>query len=493
MPPLRTFAVSVIGIFLLIGALFSRHQARAEQPPPSLVGDEMHRVQSDFAAGGIRRLSANWNACVDQARDSQDANVAERCVVYGYGALLLSDSNGAVTRTPWMRHLTEDIVTPGQFEMLAIMGIPDGPRQAWLDRYRRWVTEDHTLDNATQQIVPADSETPRNPNLGAPYGGITYRGTPRLDAPYGGAPDARPTNGDSRGDDGETDLARMADGKYPREVLRQPAIADALRQLLGASLFSHLRAYDFGNPMEFTGQFTVGAACESRACGVSEVRYVFAPDDVWIGIVDGGRLRLYGNPPRPARALLLRGRNQTVWRGPIDDGSHPISPPPVPLTAEPVTSVQAPRMSISPRLIPVSADPAPQVQPDGDTTVIRLRNHDGTLVVPVLINNTVTAPFTIDSGASDVSVSSELMEKLIQSGTVSRADFLGKQVYHLADGSAVSSDTFRIHVLKVGDREVHDVMGSVTNDADSLLLGQSFLTRFRSWSIDNQRQVLLLK
>jgi predicted aspartyl protease len=125
--------------------------------------------------------------------------------------------------------------------------------------------------------------------------------------------------------------------------------------------------------------------------------------------------------------------------------------------------------------------------------VVRLRNHDGSLLVPVLINNAVTAPFTIDSGASDVSVSSDLLEKLIRSGTVSPADFLGRQVYHLADGSAVSSDTFRIHVLKVGDREVHDVMGSVTNDANSLLLGQSFLARFRSWSIDNQRQVLLLK
>ena len=36
-------------------------------------------------------------------------------------------------------------------------------------------------------------------------------------------------------------------------------------------------------------------------------------------------------------------------------------------------------------------------------------------------------------------------------------------------------------------------MGSNTNDADSLLLGQSFLKRFRSWSIDNQRQALMLE
>src|ERR1700722_11596091 len=132
-------------------------------------------------------------------------------------------------------------------------------------------------------------------------------------------------------------------------------------------------------------------------------------------------------------------------------------------------------------------------QADDDTTEVRLRNHDGTLEVPVTIRGAMTLPFAIDSGASDVTVSSDVMEKLIQAGTVSQADFLGKQTYHLADGSVVASETFRIHLLKVGDREVRDVVGSITNDADSLLLGQSFLKRFRSWLIDNQRQVLLLK
>lgn len=494
MSRIQKLAVPVVWTLLLSGVSLPTHRASAETAPPSLVGDEMRRVQSDFATGGIRKLSANWNTCVDQARMSQDANEAERCVVYGYGALLVADASGAAAKTPWMRHLTADIVAPGQLEMLAIMGIPEGPRQAWLDRYRRWVTQGYTPDGATQEAAQADSETPRIGNSGAAYGGTTYSGAPRLELPYGSAAQGHPSRERESGEQRDTtDLAMTAEGKYPRELPRQPNVAEALRALLGQPLFSHLRDYDFGGPLEFTGRFTVGTACQPRACGVSEVRYVFSRDDVWVGIVDGGRLRIYGNPPGPARAWLLRGRNQTTWRGPVDDANHPVSLPPIPLAAEPMTSGRPPRMSISPHLIPVSADPAPLAQPDGDTTVVRLRNHDGTLVVPVLINNTLTMPFTIDSGASDVSVSSGILEKLLQSGTVSQADFRGKQVYHLADGSAVSSDTFRIHVLKVGDREVHDVLGSVTNDADSLLLGQSFLTRFRSWSIDNQRQVLLLK
>ena len=77
----------------------------------------------------------------------------------------------------------------------------------------------------------------------------------------------------------------------------------------------------------------------------------------------------------------------------------------------------------------------------------------------------------------------------MRTGTLRDADFLGQRTYKLADGSTISSQTFRIRVLKVGDRQIENVTGSV---AGSLLLGQSFLSRFRSWSIDNQRQVLML-
>jgi predicted aspartyl protease len=62
----------------------------------------------------------------------------------------------------------------------------------------------------------------------------------------------------------------------------------------------------------------------------------------------------------------------------------------------------------------------------------------------------------------------------------------------MADGSTVPSRRFRIRSLKVGDRVLENVTGSIAPVAGSLLLGQSFLTRFKSWSIDNQRQALVL-
>jgi predicted aspartyl protease len=39
---------------------------------------------------------------------------------------------------------------------------------------------------------------------------------------------------------------------------------------------------------------------------------------------------------------------------------------------------------------------------------------------------------------------------------------------------------------------IENVQGSIAPVAGELLLGQSFLARFKSWSIDNARQALVL-
>jgi clan AA aspartic protease (TIGR02281 family) len=126
-------------------------------------------------------------------------------------------------------------------------------------------------------------------------------------------------------------------------------------------------------------------------------------------------------------------------------------------------------------------------------TEIPLQNLNGVFVIPVSINGAITLNFTIDSGATDVSIPADVVLTLMRTGTLRDTDFLGQKTYRLADGSTVPSQTFRIRALKIGDREIQNVTGSVAAVEGSLLLGQSFLSRFRSWSINNQRHVLVLE
>jgi clan AA aspartic protease (TIGR02281 family) len=100
--------------------------------------------------------------------------------------------------------------------------------------------------------------------------------------------------------------------------------------------------------------------------------------------------------------------------------------------------------------------------------------------------------FTIDSGATDVTVPADVVSTLIRTGSITKDDFLGERQYQLADGSMVPSPIFLIRSLKVGDKVVENVRASVASPKGSLLLGQSFLSRFNSWSVDNNQRLLFL-
>jgi clan AA aspartic protease (TIGR02281 family) len=123
---------------------------------------------------------------------------------------------------------------------------------------------------------------------------------------------------------------------------------------------------------------------------------------------------------------------------------------------------------------------------------IPLRSEGGTFVVPVLINDKITLDFMLDSGAADVSIPLDVFSTLQRTHTISEAEVLPSAEYTLADGSVRQQTRFRIRSLKIGGLELRNVVGSVAPARGTLLLGQSFLSRLQTWSIDNQRHVLLI-
>jgi len=127
------------------------------------------------------------------------------------------------------------------------------------------------------------------------------------------------------------------------------------------------------------------------------------------------------------------------------------------------------------------------------SAIIALQNSGGTYEVPVMINGAITLPFIIDSGASSVMIPADVVLTLMRAKTIEESDFIGEQKYQLADGSIAPSMTFRIRSLKVGDKTLNNVIGSIAPVKGSLLLGQSFLSRFKSWSIDNSTHQLSLQ
>jgi clan AA aspartic protease (TIGR02281 family) len=126
-------------------------------------------------------------------------------------------------------------------------------------------------------------------------------------------------------------------------------------------------------------------------------------------------------------------------------------------------------------------------------TRIPLIKMSGGLIAPVVINNAIKLNFIVDSGASDVSIPADVFSSLIQATTVTQSDITGIRNYKNADGEVFQSKTFIIRSLKIGNIEALRVQAKVSPSNAPPLLGQSFLKRFKSWSIDNSTQELILQ
>ena len=141
------------------------------------------------------------------------------------------------------------------------------------------------------------------------------------------------------------------------------------------------------------------------------------------------------------------------------------------------------------RLIP---RPAPEPTPPG-VSVVPLRRQKGGFLAPVTVDGVLSADFVLDSGASEVVLTTGLARELMRQGQLGPGDYLGQGYAVLADGSQVPERMVMLRTLKVGGRELHNVPAAIAQGRGQPLLGQSFLRRFRRWSVDNRRRELRLE
>jgi clan AA aspartic protease (TIGR02281 family) len=127
-----------------------------------------------------------------------------------------------------------------------------------------------------------------------------------------------------------------------------------------------------------------------------------------------------------------------------------------------------------------------------DEIDLQLSNGGKTLSVPVIINNTLNVSFVLDTGATAVQIPAEMILSLMRTGALSENDFLGTVPYFLADGSKRLARQFLIREIQVGKHIVRNVTGIEGEPGSDALLGQSFLSKLPSWTLDNKRHVLVM-
>ena len=124
---------------------------------------------------------------------------------------------------------------------------------------------------------------------------------------------------------------------------------------------------------------------------------------------------------------------------------------------------------------------------------IPLENSNGIYMVSVLLNGFLPLPSILDSGAADVSLPADVVLTLFRTGTIADDDFVGEGKYRLADGSVIKSPRFYLREVRVGNHFFNRVLASLSSIESKPLLGQSFLSKIGTWSINNERHVLVLQ
>ncbi len=123
---------------------------------------------------------------------------------------------------------------------------------------------------------------------------------------------------------------------------------------------------------------------------------------------------------------------------------------------------------------------------------IKLLSNGGVFKTEIDINGIIKLHFIIDSGASEVNIPEDVVRTLIRANAIKEEDFLPGKIYTLADGRNVSSSRFMVRSLKIGEITVNNIEASIGGKESELLLGQSFLKKFSSWSINNDDKKLTL-
>jgi hypothetical protein len=123
---------------------------------------------------------------------------------------------------------------------------------------------------------------------------------------------------------------------------------------------------------------------------------------------------------------------------------------------------------------------------------IQLQEHGGVYTLPVVVNGVITLNFILDSGASEVCIPSNILQALLHEGTITNKDFLPGKNMRLADGSLLRSSRVTIRELNIGGYRIFNVPAAITPNTGFPLLGQSFLNKIESWTLDNRTHKLTL-
>lgn len=101
--------------------------------------------------------------------------------------------------------------------------------------------------------------------------------------------------------------------------------------------------------------------------------------------------------------------------------------------------------------------------------------------------------YILDSGASDFTIDESSYRQLLEKGIINITHKLSDGEYQMADGSIKTYKRTLIPGITIGNAIIENVVATIIRDGQPLLLGKSVLDNFKTWKIDNSKNVLIIE
>lgn len=131
----------------------------------------------------------------------------------------------------------------------------------------------------------------------------------------------------------------------------------------------------------------------------------------------------------------------------------------------------------------------------GNEVAVPFEEQGGVKLIDVMINGQFTVKMILDSGCSGTLISMAEAKYLYDKGCFTEEDILGTTQSQIADGSIVENMVINLRQLVIGNQIVcNNVTATVSSNTEApLLLGNEVLNRVPSYSVDNEKKLIIFK
>jgi len=122
---------------------------------------------------------------------------------------------------------------------------------------------------------------------------------------------------------------------------------------------------------------------------------------------------------------------------------------------------------------------------------IKMTENNGVRHIPVKINGQ-ELNFVFDTGAASICISTLEAIVLVKNGLLSKDDIIGQEGMIDATGGFSVNTKINLRKVAIGDKELYNVEAVVIENPGAVcLLGQTVLSRFGKYTIDNQNNEII--